>query len=1484
MNPEILNPQNENKSDDTNSVKELHESHVNKYKLEEAYKSLFDDNRHFQTKQLESIDPSMHPLIARTLIEKGKGDVVIRNLSSFKGLDHNETAKLLIEKGLGDSVARNLSSFQGLSLGIACDLIEKDQDYFTDKTESVIRYISSFRGSDHNEIAKLLIEKGLLRRGGVRVGSSIAQHLSSFQGLDHDEIAKLLIKQERRGFVDKRDSVASNLSKFKGLDPQVTESILRIHAGQVAENLPGFRFQGLNPQIAYTLIEKDYGGYVAANLDKFRGLNNYNIAEAIIKKGGRKNLEKLLGKLDNFKFTPEKRIKILAKIDFELLTKEDKNLSNRDYRIVLDNDLIGDQDFMTRLRQISVNGTAEDVDRFVLGELKPKLESLEDGSPEQARILKIMIDMDLTNATSIVSKYMMRKDMPEKRWMYFAKKLEQSGYFTNRISEYIPSPLHEVSEEEYLYNYEKINDLGNPEQEDDESVEKENYDEYLRYKNTSPFDGDDHNPSMRQALLAAGITQPIPSPTDSIIEPTKAPVTSSPKNYNVKIEKSPIKTLKQNNIAFLRQLLARYPNEFNTVIDTCVQLGIEDLSGEKELENAIRDLGSVTPAVYQKYKDTPAGIERIKYAENIKLLKSRLFGNNNLENIAGSVGDEVLSETIYLAYKPTNTSLNGLLEYMGRIPANLEGQMSKYNFPLNGYEINMSNTNISLRKGEQLVTHLDMVSSMFGVVPKEGELEKVLKWIATGASGATFDQMGVVLSLFKDADKSRLSKLLKEAKTDNEKVIALNAIIEACGILAKDTLPDRVKELFAANIELKTSLEQIINNPKYLNSLKARLGEGFQADTEYSIARLLTRSLEPIANSAKVDLKKFEVEGGGKIDNQKRYKYYISKNKGSFFAKASGGVCTADDVDLFAMKDYFHINLVVDDELCLGNVQAYIHDDNKGGKLLILRGFNPSESAFKSISAGSYVEEALRVGKQFAVDNNLAGIAIVYDEAWHPLSNREAVRNYFAVNYDNKGESINIPRLSYNSGDSGTNQVRLLESFNPDTNFQKKETGVTKSHDRPKVEGLPSYIEHYKNQRGRLISGVPTKMLSLKRVPIEDINVKYHNKGIVDYSGNAGDQYAEDYMYVLAEDGDVSLPGNAPHWRAINNDGKNEGRNNGKLFGYETKDGQTQYYFEVNTKGIGFIRREMVDCNDADTLKGVNENGVEINYGLSWAADYDMFDGDLVTLTKKLTEQGVRTELYWSVAEVDAVPFNGRVLKTQEAKEKGVIHNDDTMNPSLGVRLLRSNYRVEEFAKCDEDRRVEILKSVFENFNKETEMTGRDVPKLTLEEADGQEVYVTETVKQYTKNLAVLINNAMTYMFMHSSNLTMMGEIVDMGAVMSLKKTPRKQDNYDARFAFYDGIRMGHIKDMADLCYGVKSFVESLEKAGLNAPDMRTLVDDMMQEFTNSFNAESSIKSDKESNPEKIVSAFSQIADHILIRGGTLENMKYGVEGLPFNL
>jgi len=121
--------------------------------------------------------------------------------------------------------------------------------------------------------------------------------------------------------------------------------------------------------------------------------------------------------------------------------------------------------------------------------------------------------------------------------------------------------------------------------------------------------------------------------------------------------------------------------------------------------------------------------------------------------------------------------------------------------------------------------------------------------------------------------------------------------------------------------------------------------------------------------------------------------FYLSKNKASFFAKASAGICTAHDQKLFNRKDHFHLNIVDQNlhQFC-GNVQIYLLDE-PGGRVLYLRGINPSQRILKEKSIVEVVNMVFRTVEIIAKASKINTVLLADPLGiWHADSGRVEVR------------------------------------------------------------------------------------------------------------------------------------------------------------------------------------------------------------------------------------------------------------------------------------------------------------------------------------------------------------------------------------------------------------------------------------------------------------------------------------------------------------
>ena len=114
----------------------------------------------------------------------------------------------------------------------------------------------------------------------------------------------------------------------------------------------------------------------------------------------------------------------------------------------------------------------------------------------------------------------------------------------------------------------------------------------------------------------------------------------------------------------------------------------------------------------------------------------------------------------------------------------------------------------------------------------------------------------------------------------------------------------------------------------------------------------------------------------------------LSKNVGSFYAKASADLCTKGNTAMWREKRHLHLNLVCGKQV-IGNVMVYLEDQAPHHRYLVARGFNPRDDALWKFDHESLALETARVLQQIAKDNNRREIFITDQTGWHALSNRD---------------------------------------------------------------------------------------------------------------------------------------------------------------------------------------------------------------------------------------------------------------------------------------------------------------------------------------------------------------------------------------------------------------------------------------------------------------------------------------------------------------
>ena len=476
------------------------------------------------------------------------------------------------------------------------------------------------------------------------------------------------------------------------------------------------------------------------------------------------------------------------------------------------------------------------------------------------------------------------------------------------------------------------------------------------------------------------------------------------------------------NIPFLRRLVATYPNQFNTVIDTIAQIKDYDPArNQEEVFAAIEDLDSLTPIIFNRYRRADAAGKK-ELARQIKELKPKFFRNTPIKDILPQRDREILAEMVYLAYKPVNMSFEKVQGLINRLEDRAE-DLRQYRFPENGYVFNLkANQTIALKEGETIdVGKLREYRNMFSAPYPENE-ESIKKFSSllsrlAKAGAVTPEELPDLFGIMsRDELVVNFGKRFENLNGDNA-YNYLNELKEILGIYFKDNYPERLSNFLAANPTVEGQIMKILSNPDRQRTLQLKLSKAAEGidwgkvTDRREMARLLSifignSILKAPKENMNRNINKFATEEGNKVaTSDKNLKAYISKNIGSFFAKASAGICTAEDIPLFEREDHFHINIVENDQYVRANIQAYIANV-KGGRSLVLRGFNPNTEFLDKIDAAGFCEKVLEVARQFQRDNNLAGIYITEQGSWHALSNREKVASYLTKRYARQANEV----------------------------------------------------------------------------------------------------------------------------------------------------------------------------------------------------------------------------------------------------------------------------------------------------------------------------------------------------------------------------------------------------------------------------------------------------------------------------------------------
>ncbi len=501
------------------------------------------------------------------------------------------------------------------------------------------------------------------------------------------------------------------------------------------------------------------------------------------------------------------------------------------------------------------------------------------------------------------------------------------------------------------------------------------------------------------------------------------------------------------HLPHLRRLLSEFQNEFNTVMETIANQfshrrslrfqAMGELTQEGVLVKALkpqdwdgvmtvlRHLGIFTPGIYAEAKAGSFDVKVLNgIEEKIRVLKKQLFSKRPFEN---DVSPELQAEIIYAAYRPVNTDLSSVQRLCSQLH-DCSSHLDGFVIPEDGYKLDLqAQKQMKLKEGSQPPVSVnlakDIQKSLLLTSNKDlGRIRKTTKSLCDSARLRFLGDVSLedIIAVFGFSDiKFPLQCFLDlaVARTNNDLFKSLTNLQEALGIWCTDNLESVIASFFAEHHEkiskTVTGLATDLRLPKLKSAFEQQCQTALDSSLEdipltaKAIATVMLKKLKSLKQAQKhlrEDLSHFETdEGEAAVAAVPKLRAVISKNIASFFGKASAGICTDRNLDLFYREDHFNINIIDEEkQVCVGNVQAYIME-HKGKKHLLLRGFNPSTSLLKEIDAGSFCDAVIAVGEQFVRKNNLSGLILSEQGDFLALSNRPEATGYLTRKYQKQG-------------------------------------------------------------------------------------------------------------------------------------------------------------------------------------------------------------------------------------------------------------------------------------------------------------------------------------------------------------------------------------------------------------------------------------------------------------------------------------------------
>lgn len=417
---------------------------------------------------------------------------------------------------------------------------------------------------------------------------------------------------------------------------------------------------------------------------------------------------------------------------------------------------------------------------------------------------------------------------------------------------------------------------------------------------------------------------------------------------------------------------------------------------------------------------------------------------------------------------------------------------------------------------------------------------------------------------------------------------------------------------------------------------------------------------------------------------------------------------------------------------------------------------------------------------------------------------------------------------------------------------------ISPQTEQPIKDRTQEFISNFDQTQGREIKGLPPQeeRFSILKNGI-DYNIVSFNQEI-----HCSKPVTDFFLFINPSGGEEERTIEAPHWRSVNSENiKAQYKND--------------YFYCANTKGCGFLKPTLKGINfeDFSTWTRTLRKGQRVedydNQVLGILNKYDIASekGYVLDRSQYLVEKGLRTELFWAIAKLEKAYFRGNIKTITELRNLGIFPKRLDFNPFIAIRLLKINNRIAEAKEADNSYQL-FIKS-FEIFNKETQDKKLNFPILHIKNNEHQKIFTNEFFKRIGQNLAILLNEGYIHYNLHSSNITLAGEIVDIGTMTHHKFDYEEEE----RTKKYAGVKRGHIKDMRDICYSLKIFLKAMKKNNLTIPKNNEFKSAFFEGFGKKIEKNKVLS--QGNNFEESKNWIEKIFNKIIIQNGSLLSLKH---------